>query len=485
MRHLTVHLLNFHLLLSVFSIYIGTSFQFGYNIGSLNPIKKHIENFYFEQTNSSSKWYFTICTAIGVFGTIIGGMCVGYLSDTFGRKRTVMISQIVGVIGGVIQYLSYPFNSYWILPIGRLITGWHCGIGAQIAPMYVSEFSPFKIRGVLVTVHQLMITFGIVVASLYGLDSIFGTKYRWSYLLLMNIVPSIVCLIMMIKIPESPRYLMITKNDEQKATKSMQFYRESDNVKSDIDEMSVEIKTSKLIPEFKIIQLFTSRNLLIPLIMAVSMQYIQQLSGINMIFFYSHELFSGIISKNYIQYAILLTSIINMIAVIPSVFLTDKLGRKPLIFYPIAGMIICMSIVCTLNSYITPDSLNGIAKEIINSTNSILSIFSITFILIYVILFEFGLGPIPFILGSELFTQGPRSTAMSISGFSNSLFTLLVSIIVPPIQEKIGEKVFIIFIINCAIFNVIFYFFFPETKNKSFEEISKIFSKKDRKQIEN
>ncbi|OAF68620.1 hypothetical protein A3Q56_03613 [Intoshia linei] len=85
-----------------------------------------------------------------------------------------MVSQIVGVIGGFMQYFSYLSNSYWVLPIGRLITGWQCGIGAQIAPMYVSEFSPFKIRGVLVTVHQLMITFGIVVASLYGLDSIFG-----------------------------------------------------------------------------------------------------------------------------------------------------------------------------------------------------------------------------------------------------------------------------------------------------------------------
>ncbi|OAF71808.1 hypothetical protein A3Q56_00428 [Intoshia linei] len=305
-----------------------------------------------------------------------------------------------------------------------------------------------------------------------------GKPEMWIYSLFFNSVSSLICFILMMFIPESPRYLMITQQNIIKAKTALEFFRKSYDVEDELYEMSNESEVL-FKHSISITTIIKHRVLLIPLIISICLQFMKQMSGINMIFFYSYQLYKNSFAEKYIQYIILTTNVITTIGIIPAIFLTDKYGRRPMILYSVTGMIIAMICIYTLNTQIVINTDN---IDILNR-NHILSICGIVFLVIYLILFEIGLGSLSWVIVNELFLQDARSIAVSIVAFFNLIFTMMIAIIVPSILKQIHQQIFLIFIVLSILCNAIAVKYLPETRKQSFKQISKYFKKTKKTKI--
>jgi SP family facilitated glucose transporter-like MFS transporter 1 len=215
---------------------------------------------------------------------------------------------------------------------------------------------------------------------------------------------------------------------------------------------------------YTMMRLLRTKELRAPLFISVMLLAIQQLSGINAIFFYSTSIFeSASVPVMAIQFAVLGTCAINVIMTIVAVPMMDKAGRRPLLLYPMVAMIFILVLIVIALRF--------------QDQQAWLSFVSIGCVFSYVICHAVGLGPIPPMLSGELFRQGPRPMAMSLGGLSNWLFTLVVALSFEMIQKLIKEFTFIIFICLMIAFTIFVYFKVPETKNKTFEEIANSFQK--------
>lgn len=474
-----------NLVFACFIIYIGSSFLFGYNIGVLNQPVSFIKGFYNETYTARSgtpiqSSYLTLLWALTTTmflpGGMIGAFSSGYLADKFGRKGAVLFSQIFAILGAVVSTCCLVAKSPEMLMAGRFLTGINCGFATQLAPMYLAEITPFNLRGAFGTGHQLFITIGIFMGSVFGLREILGTVNGWPYLLLLNAVPAVFSLIVLPFLPESPRFLYLVKNKKTEAEKALKWYRQTEDVSADLEEMETESQDkSNIVSEeeetYTMRKLLTSKELRVPLFVAVFLQVIQQLSGINAVFFYSTGIYrnSGV-SEWAIQYAVIGTNAVNVIMTIVTVPIIDKIGRRPLLLFPMIVMDIILIIITVALS--------------LQDKHQWLSYVSIICVIAYVICFAVGLGPIPCMIGAELFRQGPRPRVMSLVGLTNWLFTMIVAISFENIQEAIGAYTFLIFLGLMVIFTVFVYFKVPETKNKTFEEIASQFAPGDKIEVE-
>lgn len=209
-------------------------------------------------------------------------------------------------------------------------------------------------------------------------------------------------------------------------------------------------------------KLFMTKALHMPLLVACMLQVIQQLSGINAIFFYSNGIYknAGVSAANA-QYAVVGTNAVNVIMTIIAVPIMDKAGRRPLLLYPMIAMNFILVLITI--SLSLQDKLQW------------MSYISIICVLGYVVCFAVGLGPVPMMIGAELFRQGPRPRAMSCCGLTNWIFTFIVAMSFESIQEACTSYTFLIFLVLMLGFTAFVFFKIPETKNKTFEEIANQF----------
>ncbi|CAH1773518.1 unnamed protein product [Owenia fusiformis] len=473
--------LSINLVFTAFIICFGSSFIIGYNIGVLNQPANLIQDFYnytynfdrrpdanygvngtdklISQTALTTLW--SLSTTFFLLGGMLGNICVGFVAEKIGRKWSIMVAHIFAFIGSAIMTPTLAARSPEMVMIGRFFIGINCGLSMGLAPMFLSEITPVNLRGAFGTCHQLAITIGIFLSSVFGLEQLLGTVNRWPYLLLLNIVPAFVSLVILPFLPESPRYLFLAKRQQDLAKKSLQFYRKRDNVSAEIEEMETEAHAAAKVEAYSMKKVLTDKSLRWPLIICVALQAAQQLSGINAIFFYSGSIFENAQVKD-IPMAVLGTNAVNVGMTIVSVLIMDKLGRRVLLIFPMGLMIFtCILITVSLS---LQDKVAG------------MSYVSIGCVIGYVIGFAVGLGPIPLMIGAELFRQGPRPQAMALGGLMNWFCNLLISISFPLIQESLKQYTFIIFIILLTLFLVFIIFKVPETKNRTIEEIANDFA---------
>ncbi|CAE1284389.1 SLC2A1 [Acanthosepion pharaonis] len=463
------------LIFSVFIAVFGNSLLYGYNIGVINTPAKIIMNFYnetFSERNNEVpsanfirlQWSLTVSlfVATGMIGSFVSGL----IADRIGRKKGMIyitfIMFIAGLFGGIPKIAKSPE----CLMISRALVGLHSGINIGLASLYLAEISPKSIRGAVGTCHQLAITIGILLAQIMGIKEMLGTPELWPVLFAFNAFPSLVCLIFMPFCPESPRYLAVKLKKVEHAEEALKKFRGTSDVSEELEEMNLE--ASKL-PEapFKVKELLTSRVHRLPVIIACLMMVFQQWSGINAVFSYSDFIFTQAqVKAIYIPYAIVGTGFINVIATIIVVPLMEKLGRRPLLLFPMVVMILSMLILSIF--------LNLQENVAYQSQHGWMAVCSIIVMHTYIVGFALGLGPIPFNLVSELFTQAPRAAAMSMSLVFNWVTNFILLLTFPFLQVALGPYTFILFIVILTIAVTFIFFFVPETKNKTFEEIAQI-----------
>ncbi|XP_073677528.1 solute carrier family 2, facilitated glucose transporter member 3a [Garra rufa] len=457
-----------YLLFSLSTAVIG-SLQFGYNTGVINAPEQKLRAFFnatwMERYGEPIKpgvctvvWSFAV--AIFSVGGMMGSFSVGVIANKFGRRKSMILVNVLALIGGGLMGLCTLCSSYEMIIAGRLVIGLFCGLFTGLTPMYIGEVSPTPLRGAFGTLHQLGVVVGILIAQIFGLEYLLGSNKLWPILLALTVLPAILQCILLPFCPESPRYLLINLNEEEQARKALVRLRGYEDVGKDMQEMKEESAKMAMEKKVTIPELFRIAAYRQPLLIAVMLQLSQQLSGINAVFYYSTGIFESAGVTQPI-YATIGAGVVNTVFTVVSLFLVERAGRRTLHLIGLGGMAVsalAMTIALLL-------------KDI-----EALRYLSIAAVFAFVAMFEMGPGPIPWFIVAELFSQGPRPAAMAVAGCSNWTANFLVGISFPKLEELCGPYVFIIFMIFLIFFFVFTYFKVPETKGRTFDEIARGFS---------
>ncbi|KAK3876034.1 hypothetical protein Pcinc_019141 [Petrolisthes cinctipes] len=446
-------------------------FQFGYNTAVINAPQSVIENFigdcwkirYHENIdNSKQDLIWSIAVSIFAIGGMIGGFCGGSVGNKFGRKKGLLLNNLLGVGGACLMAFCKMVNSFEMLILGRLVIGINCGLNTSLVPMYISEIAPLNLRGGLGTVNQLAVTIGILLSQVLGIEHLLGNQNAWPLLLGLSVVPAVMQMVLLPVCPESPRFLLMSHQMEDDARRALRRLRASPHVEEDIDEMRAEEAASRTEVHMNMFQLVRNSSLRMPLTIGVVMHLSQQLSGINAVLYYSTSLFTSAgLAEWQSKYATLGVGAVMVVMTLVSIPLMDRAGRRTLHLYGLGGMFI-FSIFITISLLI---------KEML-SWMTYISVFST---LCFVIFFSVGPGSIPWMITAELFSQGPRPAAMSIAVLINWLSNFLIGIGFPKMLDTFQNYTFLPFSVLLACFWIFTYYKVPETKNKTFEEISALF----------
>uniref|UniRef100_A0A0A1WYC1 Glucose transporter type 1 n=1 Tax=Zeugodacus cucurbitae TaxID=28588 RepID=A0A0A1WYC1_ZEUCU len=462
--------LTFFLTYSIFSAVLGM-LQFGYNTGVINAPEKNIENFmkdvykdrYGEDISEEFiQQLYSVAVSIFAIGGMLGGFSGGWMANRFGRKGGLLLNNVLGISGACLMGFTKVSHSYEMLFLGRFIIGVNCGLNTSLVPMYISEIAPLNLRGGLGTVNQLAVTIGLLLSQVLGIEQILGTNEGWPVLLGLAICPAILQLILLPVCPESPRYLLITKQWEEEARRALRRLRASSSVEEDIEEMRAEERAQQSESHISTMELICSPTLRPPLIIGIVMQLSQQFSGINAVLYYSTSLFmSSGLTEESAKFSTIGIGAIMVLMTLVSIPLMDRTGRRTLHLYGLGGMFI-FSIFITISFLI---------KEMIDW----MSYLSVVSTLGFVVFFAVGPGSIPWMITAELFSQGPRPSAMAIAVLVNWMANFVVGIGFPSMKAELENYTFLPFSVFLAIFWIFTYKKVPETKNKTFEEICALF----------
>ncbi|GIX94028.1 glucose transporter type 1 [Caerostris extrusa] len=434
-------------------------------------IQDFITNVHFSRTGNqisedTRDLIWSIAVSIFAIGGMVGGITGGIIATKFGRKGGLLMNNMMGVAGAALMTFSKSCGSFEMLILGRLLIGFNCGLSTALVPMYLSEISPVTLRGGLGTLNQLGVTVGLLLSMVLGIQDILGTEERWPYLFGVAVIPAALQLLLLPLCPESPRYLLITKQQEYSAREALEKLRCTVQVEDDLEEMRNEERAQEQEPQMTVCQIMRNKNLQLPLLIAIVMQLSQQLTGINAVFYYSTGLFMNAgLSQAVSHYATMGVGVIMVVMTLVSIPLMDRAGRRTLHLYGLGGMFIC-------SIFITISLLVKFLYEWV-------TYLSVVSTLTFVVFFAIGPGSIPWMITAELFSHGPRPAAMSIAVFVNWSANFLVGLVFPQMQRVFENYSFLPFTGLLAIFWIFSYNKVPETKNRTFEEIAALFRREE------
>jgi sugar porter (SP) family MFS transporter len=467
-----------------------------------------------------------------IFGAMVGNFFAGPLADKFGRKPILIITAFLFAFCAL--GCASAQNIYFFI-MARIIGGIGVGMAILIAPMYIAETSPKKLRGLLVTFNQLNIVLGISIAyfsNYYFQQHISDPTLNWRFMLGVGAIPAMLYFLLLFIVPESPRWLMRQHKDEEafKVLKKVGGEKQA-------AEDAKEIRESLNKPVNQEVATFAhvfSRKMKLILIIGFGIAFFQQITGINAIFYYAPMIFEmagGGKDSAFIQAAIL--GVTNVIMTLVAMALIDRLGRKPLLIIGATGLTLALllttfafkSATYTItgnglsslkteilkNNYNSAEteglvasletikdkkfsseteffdsvkqlignkSYNKFKETILKSSIAINSLLVLIGLIIYVASFAISLGPVMWALLSEIFPNRIRGLAISIVGFWNSVVSFSVATIFPLELEKLGSGNTYLIFAAFGLLTVLFVLkFIPETKGKSLEELEKFLIK--------
>lgn len=383
-----------------------------------------------------------------LLGAMVGALCCGRLTDFYGRRRMILFVALLFIMGTAIAVLA---QSPLQIIGGRLLIGLAIGIGSYSAPLYIAEMVPQEIRGALVSLNQLAITIGIMCS--YFINYAFTTTAgSWRWMFAIGFIPAVLLGLGMLFLPESPRWLVM-KGQSQKARNILTQLRSPTHVSRELAdiEQSLSIKQAGFKAVF-------ARWIRPVLLFGITLGFLQQVVGINTIIYYAPTIFNAAGFHNASS-AILATvgiGIVNVLATIFAIYIIDKVGRRPLLLWGIAGMGI--SLACLSFSF--------------HDHSAMMRWSAFAAIFIYIIAFAVSLGAVMWLMLSEIFPLEVRGTAMSLAVFSNWFWNFAVSSTFLTLVHALGNaRTFLMYVVMCGIAFVICYYFAPETKGVSLEHI--------------
>ncbi len=441
---------------------------FGFDTGVISGALPFLKQF-FHMQSGEEEWI----TTAALIGAVLGAVSSGRITDIFGRKKVIITASIIFALGAVLTGAA-PTTAF--LSISRIILGIAIGVSSFTVPLYIAEISPTKIRGAMVSSFQLMITIGIVVS--YFSDLAFANDANpesWRWMFYVGVFPAIILFIGMLTLPETPRFLIGIGKEEQ-GRKVLSKVEEPELIEVAITKIKDDIRLDKE-NNVSWTEIF-SPWLRTALIIAVVIMFVQQFVGINTIIYYAPTVFiiAGFSGPKAAIAATVSVGVVNVLSTVLSMFLIDKIGRRKLYFIGVIGMAIALFALGSF--FLMKDSLGASLKFI-----------TVGSVLVYIVFFAISLGPLGWLLISEIFPLKVRGLGMSIGSLSNWLFNAIVTFTflklawvftTPGMEITHGAGVpsdpnpagaFMVYGVVAILGLIWGYYYIPETKNISLEEI--------------
>ena len=402
---------------------------FGYDTAVISGTTEVVKT-QFGLSTGGEGWY----VGCALIGSIIGVLVAGMLSDFLGRKKTMIISALLFSISAIGCAVCADFSQ---LVIFRIIGGLGIGIVSIVSPIYISEVSPADVRGTMVSLYQLFITIGFLLAYLMNFlilrgasldatdtnlgSAMFNQEY-WRGMLGCEAIPDLLFLLLIFFIPESPRWLAV-RGERQDKKEEWKYLREP--------------------------------GILRAVLIGSAIAILGQFMGVNAVLYYGPKIFSDAGFEDPL-FSTVLVGVVNMVTTVIALLIIDKVGRKQLVWWGVGGMIVCLLMI---GLYFLPFT-------------SLPTGFMLTFFLLYVFCTAISISAVVFVLLSEMYPNRVRGLAMSIAGFALWIGTYLIGQLTPWMLENLTPAgTFFLFAFMCVPYLIIMYKCVPDTTGKTLEEI--------------
>ena len=429
--------------ISFWSITVALAgFLFGFDTIVISGADQPIQ----ELWNTSPLFHGTFIMSMALWGTVVGALLGGIPCDIFGRKRTLFwigILYLVSAIGSGLAPDPYTFSFF------RFIGGVGVGASSVAAPTYISEISGANNRGSLVARYQFMIVFGILIAfiSNYLLDGVGGAN-DWRFMLGIEAIPALAYSLMVLTVPNSPRWLALKKGDDKGALEVLRII-DGENAEAKL----AEIKEDKQ-PATKKSGLFAGKYSK-PLMLAFLLAFFNQLSGINFILYYAPRILeSAGFGAGDSLFSSIAIGVVNLLFTLLGVVLIDRLGRKQLMYIGSIGYIVSLAMVAY-----------GFYADMP-------AMFKLTFILTFIASHAIGQGAVIWVFISEIFPNNIRAYGQAFGTGVHWVFAALITLLGPIVIASFAPHAIYSFFAFFMVLQLLFVaFLMPETKGVSLEEL--------------
>ena len=416
-------------------------FLFGFDTAVISGADQSIQSLW--QTSPLFHGLFVMSSAL--WGTVIGALLGNWPCDHFGRKRTLVIIGVLYLLSALGSALAQDPYTFAIL---RFIGGVGVGVSSISVPAYISEIAPAKVRGRLVATYQFQIVFGILIAFLsnYLLAGLIGED--WRLMLGIEALPALAYLLMVLKAPESPRWLLLHRQNETEARRVFTELN-SENIEETIAAVKQDVRSHKQDSLF-------NHEYRFPILLAFLLAAFNQLSGINFIIYYAPRVFdmAGLDASA----ALLSTTgvgMVNLVFTMLGVSLIDKLGRKSLMYVGSIGYILSLATV----TWAFGTNAGG--------TVVVAAVF------VFIAAHAIGQGAVIWVFIAEIFPNTVRSKGQSLGSGTHWVFAALITLIMPQVLASFSAaQVFGFFTLAMFLQLLFVRFMMPETKGRTLEDVS-------------
>jgi len=453
-------------LLLVGAVIMMAGLLFGYDQGVISGALDGIQHSF-----GASTTMIQIITSWVTLGALVGALVAGVLADKIGRRCTILLAAILFTLGALLEALA-PGTT--VLVIGRLVVGFGVGVASVAAPLYAAEQAPTRLRGRFVSMYQLAITIGIFIA--YLVDQALINNDMWRVMLGVSAVPAILLFVVMLPMPDSPRWFVKVgrREDAIKALEKVRPDVDANTEINDIEKAAQEDDANKATWA----EVF-SKKLRKPLMIGIGLAVFQQITGINAIIYYANKIFAQAgFATPQDQAAATTWAIggVNVLATFIAVAYVDRFGRRPLL---LAGLVGMSSALITVGiSFHFMDNADTSGAGAGGPTTA--GIITLVALVVFIASFAFSLGPVVWTVINEIFPNRVRGRAVAVATAVNWGSAWLVSQFFLTLIDSIGNSAtFYLF----GAFSVIAYVWIwktvPETKGRTLEEIQEIWEDDD------
>lgn len=445
---------------------------FGYDTAVISGTTDIVAGQFF--LDDLAKGWYVGCALIG---SIIGVLVAGMMSDFLGRKKTMLVSALMFSISAIGCAVCADMTQ---LVIFRMIGGFGIGVVSVVSPAYISEVAVPEKRGMLVSLYQLAITVGFLLAylvnylvlksadtTLVAADTVvrkadslrirmFNSEY-WRGMLGYETIPDLLFLVVIFFIPESPRWLIVQGRYDKASTVLSRIYPAQEDVSSQMEQTKASI-AGEVKSEWKSL---LEPGIFTAVLLGSAIAILGQFMGVNAVLYYGPEIFKDAGFEDPL-FSTVLVGIVNMLTTVIALLIIDRVGRKQLVYWGVSGMIVCL--MC-------------IAIYFLPATN-LPAWFMLTFFLLYVFCTAISISAVIFVLLGEMYPNRVRGLAMSIAGFALWVGTYLIGQLTPWMLSHLTPAgTFFLFALMCLPYLWIMWRRIPETTGKTLEEIEAYWEK--------
>ncbi|MCW6506800.1 sugar porter family MFS transporter [Lichenifustis flavocetrariae] len=404
-----------------------------------------------------------VVTSVALAAAALGAAVAGDVADRFGRRPVILVTALIFVAGSLVCAFA---GSLPVLIVGRLLVGLAIGVSSMLAPLYLAETAPAESRGALVSLNQLMITTGIVVSYLVGYA--FSAQGQWRWMLGLGALPGVILAGGMLALPESPRWLAGHGHiaDARRALKALRgSYERATEVEAELAQLEQDLKREAKAEAKQHVSIWDPSSRM-PLIVGVGLAAFQQVTGINTVIYFAPTIFqaAGLSSASASILATAGIGVVNVAMTLVAIRLIDRVGRRKLLLVGLGGMAASLCVLA--------------AAFLFQSGSSVLGWLTAASLTAYVGFFAVGLGPVFWLLISEIFPQAVRGRGMSLATTANWGCNLVVALSFLAMVDALGRPV--TFFVYAALTAAAFVFtqrLVPETKGRSLEDIQTVWDK--------